>query len=92
MSRGNNKFNPWMNRNFQQNKQRPMYSMSANQNNQNNPNGNSSGSLGSDVYVAEQEPGAFIGWKLYFPNKGKFVILLSFNSQHQILFSVQRLA
>lgn len=72
MKGGFNKFNPYMrNRGggFQQHKQTPLYTVP--NSNQNNPDGNSVTTNGT-VFITDIEPGSFVGWKLYFPEKSKF--------------------
>lgn len=72
MKRGFNKFNRFMgNRGggFQQQKQAPLYTVP--NNSQNSPDGNLVTSSTTDlIFVTDIEPGSFVGWRLYFPEKG----------------------
>lgn len=74
MNRGNNKFNPFRNRgSFAQNmqqKQKPMFSVPSSSNSMNVDSPESTNST-EEPFVADYEPGSFIGWKIYFPTKCK---------------------
>lgn len=86
MKSGFNKFNPFMrNRGGgqQQQRQTPLYTVP--NTNQNNPD-DSSLTTNETVFVTDIEPGSFIGWKLYFPDKGEFELRSQFyKSQFQFI-------
>lgn len=82
MKRGNSNWKPWRSRgvggHFQQQKSKPAFVVP-----NNTASGNSSDeenaatrpiSSAADVsFSTEREPGSFISWKLYFPDKGKII-------------------
>lgn len=82
MQRGNNKWNPWRGGGrggFQKQKAKPMFTIQMN--NQNNPDDNEeelAAAVQSEVrttdktFSIDREPGEYIGWKLYFPDKSKY--------------------
>ena len=98
MKRGNSGWKPWFNAKggqFQPQKAKPLYTFSKNSGNdpedqQSTTNSSPAGSRTDAFFTTNVEPGSFIGWKLYFPEKSKYpgfyennlkTILQNFNFQ-----------
>lgn len=82
MKRGGGSWKPWYGGGgssfFQQQKAKPLYALSRNTDGSVNQ-GQSSSDTGNEVspetlisYTTDIEPGSYVGWKLYFPEKSKF--------------------
>lgn len=75
MKRGNSRGKPWYgNRNFQQKKAKPSFTIPSNNAAHDSDDGLNPSQIQSNTSVSfstDREPGAFVGWKLYFPDKRK---------------------